>query len=384
MKRLAVIGASYLQLPLIEKAKSLGYETHVFAWQAGDVGEEAADVFHPISILEKEAVLEACRPLGLCGVCTIGTDLGAVTANYVAHALGLPCNSPEASFRASNKHAMRRAFEGGGDPSPRSVAVRSPEEAAERIRDFVYPIIVKPTDRSGSRAITRLESPEGLEAAVKAALAVSFEKQAVVEEYAEGVEYSVECASQGGHHHLLAITRKYTTGAPHFIETGHIEPAPLSPFTVQKVRRVAFHALDSLGITDSISHTELKIRDNDRIALIEIGGRMGGDCIGTHLVPLTTGVDFVKCAIDLAVGNPLDLSLAPGAKTGLAMVRFVLGPQDLEVLARAEAEHPDWLVEKSEMAPFDHQVEDSGSRYGYFILRCGRGESLSPYLPGED
>ena len=125
MKRLAVIGASYLQLPLIEKAKSLGYETHVFAWQAGDVGEEAADVFHPISILEKEAVLEACRPLGLCGVCTIGTDLGAVTANYVAHALGLPCNSPEASFRASNKHAMRRAFEEGGDPSPRSVAVRS-------------------------------------------------------------------------------------------------------------------------------------------------------------------------------------------------------------------------------------------------------------------
>ena len=84
MKRLAVIGASYLQLPLIEKAKSLGYETHVFAWQAGDVGEEAADVFHPISILEKEAVLEACRPLGLCGVCTIGTDLETYIDNSTA------------------------------------------------------------------------------------------------------------------------------------------------------------------------------------------------------------------------------------------------------------------------------------------------------------
>ena len=57
-------------------------------------------------------------------------------------------------------------------PETAEIAPAAPEEAAEKIRDFVYPIIVKPTDRSGSRAITRLESPEGLEAAVKAALAV--------------------------------------------------------------------------------------------------------------------------------------------------------------------------------------------------------------------
>ena len=54
MKKLAIIGASYLQLPLIEKAKSMGIETHVFAWAANDVGETAADHFYPISIVEKE------------------------------------------------------------------------------------------------------------------------------------------------------------------------------------------------------------------------------------------------------------------------------------------------------------------------------------------
>ena len=52
-KHLAIIGASYLQLPLIEKAKDMGYTTHVFAWAAGDVGEEAADFFYPVSIVEK-------------------------------------------------------------------------------------------------------------------------------------------------------------------------------------------------------------------------------------------------------------------------------------------------------------------------------------------
>lgn len=62
-KNLAIIGASYLQLPLIEKAKEMGYTTHVFAWAANDVGEEAADYFYPISIVEKEQILDVCRKI---------------------------------------------------------------------------------------------------------------------------------------------------------------------------------------------------------------------------------------------------------------------------------------------------------------------------------
>lgn len=38
-KRIAVIGANSFQNPLIQKARELGYETHVFAWQDGSVGE---------------------------------------------------------------------------------------------------------------------------------------------------------------------------------------------------------------------------------------------------------------------------------------------------------------------------------------------------------
>lgn len=51
MKKIAIIGASYFQAPLIEKAKQLGLETHVFAWAANDVVEKMPDYFYPISIL---------------------------------------------------------------------------------------------------------------------------------------------------------------------------------------------------------------------------------------------------------------------------------------------------------------------------------------------
>ena len=36
-KKLAIIGASYLQLPLVRKAKEMGIETFCFAWADGAV-----------------------------------------------------------------------------------------------------------------------------------------------------------------------------------------------------------------------------------------------------------------------------------------------------------------------------------------------------------
>ena len=123
MKKLAIIGASYLQEPLIEKAKSMGIETHVFAWAAGDVGEKSADYFYPISIVEKDEILKKCREIGIDGICTIASDLAAITVNYVANNMGLIANSMTCTEKSTNKHLMREAFEKNGDPSPKSILV---------------------------------------------------------------------------------------------------------------------------------------------------------------------------------------------------------------------------------------------------------------------
>ena len=260
---LAIIGASYLQLPLIRKAKEMGYRTHVFAWAADDVGEKEADCFYPISIIEKEEILGKCREIGIRGICSIASDLAAVTVNYVANALGLPANSMESTYKSTNKHAMRLAFEQNGDPSPRSIP--ADESTDPDGIDITFPAIVKPTDRSGSRGIFKITSRDEIRDAVKAAVAQSLEKKALIEEFAEGKEYSVEHISYEGKHYFLAVTEKFTTGAPHFIETGHREPAPVPEETVAEIRRVVEHALDTLEIRNGASHTELKIDAEGRI-----------------------------------------------------------------------------------------------------------------------
>ncbi|MCR5794681.1 MAG: ATP-grasp domain-containing protein [Solobacterium sp.] len=379
MKKLAVIGASYLQAPLIVKAKEMGLETHVFAWAAGDIGETLADHFYPISIIEKDEILEKCRQIGIDGVCSISSDLAAVTVNYIAEKMHLTGNSMACTTMSTNKHAMRMCFEEHGDPSVRSIIA----ESAQQVTDagLSYPLIIKPTDRSGSRAITKLSSSEGLEEAIAHAKRESFEHRALAEEFAEGKEYSVECLSCRGRHYFLTVTKKYTTGAPGFVETAHLEPSDLDEAMTEKVRKVIFHALDSLCIENGASHSEIRIDGAGRIRIIEIGGRMGGDCIGSHLVRLSCGNDFVRDVIRISLGEEVVPSFE--GKRQSACIRFVFSREDLAVLDRAEKDPAVRIEDRMLNEITDEAVHDSASRFGYFILTADRTESLLPYLPEE-
>lgn len=128
-----------------------------------------------ISIIEKEDVLLKCKEIGICGICSIASDVALVTVNYVADALGLVGNSIEATYKSTNKYAMRCAFEANRDPSPKGYLVDETTNLDTLQLD--YPIIVKPTDRSGSRGICKLYSSEGFAEAVKHVIDESFEKK---------------------------------------------------------------------------------------------------------------------------------------------------------------------------------------------------------------
>lgn len=363
---LAIIGASYLQLPLILKAKEMGYTTHVFAWAADDVGENEADYFYPISIKEKERILEKCIEIGICGICSIASDLAIVTVNYVAEKLGLNGNSIAATKISTNKHEMRVTFEKNGDPSPRSYLI-------DKVTDFSsfdinYPIIVKPTDRSGSRGIRKLTGREGLAEAVKHAISESFEKKALIEEFVEGKEYSVEYISFKGQHHFLAITEKFTTGEPNFVETGHMEPANIDEYLVKKIKSVVEHALDSLKLENGASHSEIKIDNEDNIKIIEIGGRMGGDCIGSDLVRYSTGIDYVRAVIQVACNEEPDLT--PVCESQAVMVKFLIDEMDMNEFQKIRKSENDSILQIVDYHPERiGKMTDSSNRAGCYIIK---------------
>lgn len=364
MKKLVIIGAGEFQVPLIKKAKELGYESHVFAWEDGAVGKDIADCFYPISVLDDQAILNVCRQINPHGVVSAASEVCYIAATKVASKLNLPCNDPKYLLIQTNKYHMRNAFQEAGLETPFFFRTKDINYNYETIK---FPVIVKPTDRSGSRAICKITEPEMIQDAITNALAESFSKEAIIEEYIEGDEYSCESISNCGKHHILAITKKFTTNEPHFIETAHIQPSGLNESMYDKVCNAVQSALDVLHIRNSASHAEFRIDRFGNIRFIEIGARMGGDWIGSHLVPLSSGCDYLRMIIDIAVGNDVLFEQFPHYQ--YAAVKFILSDEDKKKCDKIEAKYPGAVFEKfRNKSYYRQQVCDSGSRMGYTVF----------------
>lgn len=302
MKKLAILGASYLQKPLIEKAKEMGIETHCFAWDNDlAVCKNISDFFYPISVLEKEQLLVKCKEIGIDGITTIATDICVPTIAFIAENLNLISNSYKSSIIATNKAKMRLAFEDANVNSPKSICLENTKLINEL--NLSFPLIVKPTDRSGSRGVSKVYNEIELKNAIDRGLEESLENKVVIEEFIEGVEVSVESISWQGNHHILVITDKVTTGEPYFVELAHHQPSALSNEIQEKIKSETLKALNALEVKFGASHSEFKITNEGKVYAIEVGARMGGDFIGSDLVYLSTGYDFVKGVIDVSLGK---------------------------------------------------------------------------------
>ena len=301
MKKLIIIGANNFQVPLIKKANEMGLETHVFAWEKGAVGKRFADFFYPISITDKESILQEAEKIKPDGVTSIGSDLATLAVNFLADRLHLIGNSLECTQVSTNKCAMRGRLSQAGLPCPKY----SQSDDMEIIRNTCgeFPLIVKPTDRSGSRGVTLVRNELELQLAIVQAQVLSFTFGHIVEQFVSGSEYSIEMISWQGVHHFLQITEKETSGVPHFVEKSHHQPATLATSIIAKIVQIVDKALTALQVTNGASHSEVLVTDTGEIFIVEIGARMGGDYIGSHLVELSTGYDYLKGTIEVALGS---------------------------------------------------------------------------------
>lgn len=207
---------------------------------------------------------------------------------------------------------MRKALKENNVPVPMFFQVNTKEEfynAVQKIKDAGYRCIVKPADNSGSRGIDLLNNfeQETLDRAYEYSKQSSRSGNLMVEEFMEGAEVSVETLSINGECHVIQITDKMTTGAPYFVEMGHSQPSQLPKKTKEQISQVAIAANKAIGIKNGPSHTEIKVT-KDGPKIVELGARLGGDNITTHLTPLSTGVDMVEDCINIALGMPADIN----------------------------------------------------------------------------
>jgi biotin carboxylase len=366
-KKIAVIGASYLQLPLVRKAQEMDLEVHCFAWADGAVCKDIADHFYSIDVKEKEQILDVCQRVGIDGITTIAADLPVSTINYVASNMGLISNPDEYSETTTNKYQMRRCFMDNDVPSPKFSLVSA--DGNYDIKGFRFPLIVKPTDRSGSKGVEKVLDPIQLEDAIRRSQKESFHNEAIIEEFVTGCEISVESISFKGKHYILQITDKITTGAPYFVELEHHQPSSLPDDIKVRVRDIVLKALDALHIQYGASHSELKITEDGDIKIIEVGARMGGDFIGSDLVRLSTGYDFLQGVVEVAMGDFHEPKLTEHNNSGVYFLSEET--KQLKPIIENWRNYPE--IVKAEITDNElHHIECSGDRSGYLIYKANK------------
>lgn len=365
IKKLAIIGAGYLQLPLVKKAKEMNIETHCFAWKEGAVCEGITDFFYPFSILEKEKILKYCKEIGIDGITSIASDAAVPTVCFVAENMNLISNSYESSLIATDKYLMRQKFLENNVSSPQFMV----GEDIDKLKDFKFPVIVKPTDRSGSRGVTKVESRGDVQKAMERAKIESFNNKVIIEEFVSGKEVSVETISWKGKHYFLAITDKVTTEEPYFVELEHHQPSQLSEEIQHKIKEEAIKALNALNLKYGAAHTEIKVTNEGTVYLIEVGARMGGDFIGSDLVKLSTGYDFLKGVIDIAFGDFVEPKITKHQFSGIYFLSKET--EQLKSIIENKNKYPE-IIQAEISDNKLHSVQQSADRSGYFIYQSDK------------
>ncbi|MGW2822139.1 ATP-grasp domain-containing protein [Streptomyces sp. NPDC001443] len=287
----------------------------------------------------------------LAGVFT-WTEWYVVPTARLARQLGLQTNAPEAMQACRNKATSRSLFARYGVPSAASVSVRTLREAEAAAERIGYPVVLKPAAHAASMGVIRTDTPEQLTAAyefAEKAAALGRENTSVlVEEYLDGPEVSIECVTYHGETTAVAVTRKTVSAPPYFEELAHSVDAndPL----LDVVAPTARAAIRALGITDGVSHIEMRLVDG-RPRLIEVNGRIAGDMIG-HLVRLATGIDLPRAAAGIACNRAPDLTPTHSSAAAVQLIY----PETSGTVRRLhfDGSRPPWL----ERIHFQRRVGD--------------------------
>ena len=372
-KRLLVLAAGILQVPVIKKAKEKGYYVIAVDGDSNAIGLQYADKAICANITDEEIMLEIAREQHVDGVIHPCSEVSMNVMGRINDELGLAGITKEQAIRATNKHLMREAFEKGNAPSPKSILTDSAEDAWEHLQnDFSTDGILKPSRNSGSRGIAKVVRDMNKADFINAyniALNESRDKSVLIEQFIEGPEFSIEIIVWNGKVNVLTVTDKKTTGAPHFVELGHNQPSCYSKEDVETLKAAAVAGVKALGVNNCACHAEAKLM-NAKAYLMEIGARLGGDFISTELTHLSTGIDMVAAAINVALGIEPDLSVKEEPKG--ACIRYfcpkpgrLISVSNIEVLDNPHVYKKEIYVHEGDIIPV---VTSSLSRSGHVIV----------------
>ena len=318
------------------------------------------------------------KDINVCGVSTMGSDvphlLAAISDKY-------NWNGPsiETGRLTTNKYYMKQKLSQNGIPVPRFALINRFEEIDKYWEQWkCNMLVIKPTDRAGSRGVRLLNKKENIKRDYNYALSNSNIDEVMIEEYIEGHQISTEtilyddfCSTPG---FADRVYQNMESFYPQIMENGGWVPSNHSKSDIKNVKELVERASRALGIKRGVAKGDVVLHQQNGPMIIEIAARLSGGDFCESLVPLSSGINYVSDVIRMAIGKKPDYDIlaTKSSKNTVANRYFFLPPGPLEEIVGIESINQLPEVQKIDLyyEPGDTivKIDAHGQRAGVFVI----------------
>lgn len=387
MKKILIIAGGKWQVPLIQKAKALGYEVVNSNLYEESPGFEFADHKEVCDARDKERNFEIAKKYDIEGVLSDQSDIAVPTVAYVAEKMGCRTIGSDMAELFTNKYKMREFCIRNGFHSPEYKLCHGVDEAISFFESIKGKIIIKPLDSQSSRGVYIINQIEDLKEKFSISQSCSSNKKDVLaERYISGKEFTIDGIAYRGKHYSLAISEKthfeYNKNIASELRFSYYN----NHYDYDRLRRIHNQLIERTGLPFGLTHAEYKYEDGEYY-LIEMAARGGGTKIASDIVPYMSGIDTYKILIESAMGKSdqqkIDWPLGTKYQKRWAALKFLDIESKGNVIASIEGVDAiqkmdgieDFALEFSVGDVLEH-AQDDRSRVGYYIVFAESEEEI--------
>ena len=306
MKALVLAGG-YPQIALINELKSRGYTVLLADYYEEPVAKKYADEFYRISTLDVEAIKNLAYEQKVDFLITACTDQALLTVAKVSEELGLPCYIDyKTALNVTNKSYMKAVFMENDIPTAKYFIMASLDE--KLVNSLTYPCIVKPVDCNSSKGVKKVQNKEELHEAFEKAVEYSRTNTAIIEEFIEGEEITVDVQIENGKAHILSCA--YSDKTPDddkFVIFRTRYPICENERVNEQIKNAAQKIAEAFKLKNSLMLMQL-ICDGNNIYILEFSARTGGG-VKYKLIKRVSGFDVIKAVVDLTLQKTPQLKI---------------------------------------------------------------------------
>lgn len=363
-----VFGAGKLQASLLDNIKKMGFTSVAVDIDPQPFSRYKADYFYCIPDNNLQELIGIALKHKIKGIATTSLERPLPIMAELAQVLNVPFPERSSIERSINKKIMKDCFLDHDIPCADGYLVKPTLKIEKPL--LKYPLIVKPSDSSGSRGVLKCTNDVEYFDAINIARGYSKTGEVMVEVFIEGDEISVECLVFRGECKIIQITDKITSLSPFNVEITHIQPSKYSSLHYNEIKRISQEIATAFHLDMCAMHIEAKVNDTGT-SIIEFGPRLGGDYITSHLTPISTGVNIEQEYLRICTGTPPKYNKSQSQASAVVFINMptnsTLTNGDFQDIL--DNEHVvDFNIE---LVEGDHcpQLTNSLDRYGHVILK---------------